>query len=102
MGFEYQVEFSPEANQAIQDRADYIALRSGSPLEGQRFMDGVYSFCESLSIFPHRGRKRDDLRVGMRITNYKGTTIIPYLIDDDAKIVYILYAIQAVRTTKES
>ena len=85
----YKVIFEPEAEQAIKDRAKYIETQSG-PLTSERYVNEVYAFCESLSIFPHRGRKRDDLREGIRITNFKGTTIIPYLINEEAKTIYIL------------
>lgn len=31
----------------------------------------MVAYCESLQDFPHRGTRRDDVRPGLRVTNYK-------------------------------
>jgi toxin ParE1/3/4 len=36
------------------------------------------SYCEGLSTFPHRATLRDDVRPGLRVTNYKGRTVIAF------------------------
>lgn len=48
------------------------------------------SYCESFSEFPHRGAPRDDIRPGLRITNYKGRTVIAFDVDDPSLRVSIL------------
>jgi toxin ParE1/3/4 len=48
------------------------------------------SYCERLSNFPHRGTARDDIRPGLRITNYKGRTVIAFGVDDESLRVSIL------------
>lgn len=48
----------------------------------------ILSYCESLRAFPHRGIKRDDVRPGLRITNYKRRTVIAF--DVDADVVSII------------
>jgi len=85
----YKVIFKPEVVQAIIDRADYIAEQSGSGITGEHYMDGIYAFCKSLSSFPNRSINRDDIFPGLRITNYKGTTVITYLVREDAREVHI-------------
>ena len=53
-------------------------IRSGIiPLSSQprsnaiaaRFTDGIVDDCESLTTFPNRGNRRDDVRPGLRITS---------------------------------
>ena len=90
MGIEYKVGFAPEAKQAILDRADYIASQSGSRITADRYIEGISTFCQSLSKFPRKNIKRDDLFPNLHITNYLGTTIIAYLVNDDAKTVYVI------------
>jgi plasmid stabilization system protein ParE len=46
--------------------------------------------CERLSNFPRRGTARDDIRPGLRITNYKGRTVIAFGVDDESLRVSIL------------
>lgn len=41
-----------------------------------------------MQTFPHRGTRRDDIRPGLRITNYKGRTVIAF--DVDAELVSII------------
>jgi plasmid stabilization system protein ParE len=50
------------------------------------------SFCESLSTFPLRGTKRDDVRPGLRTTHYKKRTVIAFDVDADVvSIIGIFY-----------
>ena len=79
------------------DRADYIALRSGSPVIAQRYMDGIVAFCKSLSLFPQRSRKRDDLYPNLYTANYRGTDIIAYEIDENTKTVHITDIVHSAR-----
>jgi plasmid stabilization system protein ParE len=90
----YKIIFEAEAEQAIRERAEYIELRSGSTTSEQ-FVTGIYAFCESLSVFPNRGKARNDLRENMRITNYKGTSVIPYKVNEKNKTVHILDVIHS-------
>lgn len=46
-----------------------------------RYTEAIVSYCESLSIFPQRGMKRDDVRPGLRITHYKKRAVIAFAVD---------------------
>ena len=46
------------------------------------------SDCESLNLFPLRGTRRDDVRPGLRLTNYKKRTVIAF--DVDGEVVSII------------
>ena len=95
MSRKYNVIISKKAKKAISDRAQYIALQSGSLIIAERYADAVLDFCESLSIFPGRGENRDNLMPNLRITHYKKTTIIPYKIHEKTRTVRVLDVIHA-------
>lgn len=46
-------------------------------------------YCESLTLFPQRGRLRDDLKPGLRVTNHKGRVSIAFEVDDGNREVAI-------------
>lgn len=85
----YSVVFAPEADDQLEELYRYIAARS-SPVIADRYTRAVVSCCESLRRFPHRGMSRDDIRPGLRITNYKGRTVIAFAVDDAIQRVAIL------------
>lgn len=66
---------------------DYIAT-AASPQIAQRYTDAIVNHCEELSAFPLRGTLRNDIRPGLRITNYRKRTVIAFAVD--AKQVSIL------------
>ncbi len=41
------------------------------------------NYCESLGTFPHRRTKRDDVRQGLRITQYKKRAVIAFAVGAD-------------------
>ena len=84
----YAVVFAPEAEDQLADLYLYIA-NEASPSTAQRYTDAIVSCCERLANFPHRGTPRDDIRPGLRITNYKGRTVIAFAVDEDVRQVSI-------------
>ncbi|BET98335.1 type II toxin-antitoxin system RelE/ParE family toxin [Xenorhabdus taiwanensis] len=78
----HSVIFSPEAETQIIQLYDYIATHS-SPNIAMRYTESIVSYCESLSTFPHRGTKRDDVRPGLRITNYKKRVVIAFVVESN-------------------
>ena len=73
----YTVIFTPEAEEQLVALYHYIAAEA-SPNIAERYTSAIISYCEGLSAFPHRGVCRDDIRQGLRVTNYKGRTVIAY------------------------
>ncbi|MGU7774674.1 type II toxin-antitoxin system RelE/ParE family toxin [Burkholderia sp. MR1-5-21] len=47
--------------------------------------------CEPLAHFPARGVPRDDLLDGLRVTNYRGRTVIAYRITGEQVAVLGVY-----------
>jgi plasmid stabilization system protein ParE len=85
----YTVQFAPEALDQLDAIEDYIA-HAGSPLTATRYVDTIVAYCESLTTFPQRGIRRDDLMLGLRITNHRHTAAIAFMVDIDAERVSIL------------
>jgi plasmid stabilization system protein ParE len=83
----YRIVFSPEALEQLSELFHYIA-KAASPDTAERYTGAIVSYCESLSTFPHRGTMRDDVRPGLRITNYKKRTVIAF--DVEAELVSII------------
>lgn len=83
----YRVIFSPEAEEQLVALYRYIAA-AASPDIAARYTEAIVTYCESLQTFPHRGTRRDDIRPGLRITNYKKRAVIAF--DVDAEMVSII------------
>ena len=78
----YTVVFTPEAEAQFTELYGYIAAEA-SPEIAARFTDGIVTYCESLSIFPARGNRRDDIRPGLRVTGYRKRVAIAFHVDED-------------------
>ncbi len=87
----YIVVFTPEAEAQLIELYGYIAAEA-SPETAARFTDGIVTYCESLSSFPVRGTRRDDVRPGLRITSYRKRVVIAFAVDaDQVQIIGIFY-----------
>ena len=87
----HRVVFSPEAQEQITSLYRYIA-DAASPSVAARYAEAIVSYCEGLGLFPLRGTKRDDVRLGLRTTNYRKRTIIAFTVEDDTvSIIGVFY-----------
>ena len=82
----YTIVFTPEADDQLTEIYQYIAS-AASPDIAERYVSAIIDYCESLQTFPIRGIRRDDIRPDLRITNYKGRTIIAFTVDSDSVII---------------
>jgi plasmid stabilization system protein ParE len=83
----FRVVFSPEAVEQLAELYRYIA-EAASPDVAAQYTEAIVSYCESLDTFPLRGSQRDDVRPGLRITNYKKRAVIAF--DVDTEVVSII------------
>lgn len=83
----YTVIFTPEAEEQLVSLYRYIA-KSASPNIAERYTSAIVDFCEGLANFPERCIRRDDIRPGLRVTNYKKRSVIAYAIE--GKLVVII------------
>ncbi len=84
---QYRVVFAPEAQEQLTALYRYIAA-AASPAIAERYTSAIVTYCEGLQTFPHRGTRRDDIRPGLQITNYKKRTVIAF--DVNAETVSII------------
>lgn len=78
----HRVVFSPEAEAQLAELYRYIAV-AAAPGIAARYTEAIVSYCESLRTFPQRGTLRDDVRPGLRITNYRKRAVIAFEVSAD-------------------
>jgi len=99
---QYTVVFAPEALGQLEALYRYIAAAS-SPDVAYRYASAIVSYCESLNTFPQRGTRRDDVRPGLRVTNYKKRAVIAFDVDTDrVSIIGVFYGGQDYETLLQS
>lgn len=87
----YAVVFSPEALEHLRALYRFIE-KAASPLIAQRFTEAIVEHCESFKEFPARAVRRDDIRPGLHITNYRSRVVIALVVDrTSVSIVGIFY-----------
>jgi toxin ParE1/3/4 len=84
---QYSVIFSPRAEQQLGSLYAYIADRGGEEW-AERYISGIIAFCQSLSTFPERGTKRDDLRPNLRIIGYAKRVTIAFSVEPNRVIIH--------------
>ena len=57
---------APEARTDIDEIAYYVFVQSGSPEIAERVIESIYSQFAVLDAYPRAGRRRDELRPGIR------------------------------------
>jgi plasmid stabilization system protein ParE len=94
----FRVVFSPEAEEQLAALYRYIAT-AASPDIAARYTEAIVNYCETLRTFPQRGVPRDDVRPGLRITNYKKRAVIAFDVDGaQVSIIGVFYAGQDYET----
>lgn len=95
---DYVVNFSPEALEQLISLHSYLAAEAGA-IVANSYVNAVINYCEKLKNYPYRGIARDDIRTGLRVTHYKGSTIIAYAVIESAvSIIGIFYGGQEYET----
>jgi toxin ParE1/3/4 len=79
----YKIVYAPEFEDQLGGIEAYIEMMSGSEVIAERHTAAVKRYCESMKTAPLRGIQRDDLSPGLRITNFRGSTIISFSVQDD-------------------
>jgi toxin ParE1/3/4 len=76
----HSVVFTPEAEEQLAALYRYVA-EAASPGVAEKFTSAIITHCEALRTFPEVGILREDIRPGVRITHYKGRTVIAFAVD---------------------
>jgi toxin ParE1/3/4 len=94
----HKVIFTPEAEAQLIELYRYIAAAE-SPEVVARYTNSIVTYCESLQTLPHRGIQRDNIRPGLRITNYRKRSVIAFDVDaDQVSIIGVFYGGQDYET----
>jgi toxin ParE1/3/4 len=72
----YSIKYSLRALAQLTALYRYLA-KEASPTVAQRFTDAIVVHCEELQTFP----LRDDIRPGLRITNFRKRTVIAFHVE---------------------
>ena len=87
----YRVEFRPEAKADLNELALYIA-RHATPSVALAYTRRIREACGRLQHFPERGRRRDDIRPGLRTFGFEGRLTIAFEVSGGGvSIIRILY-----------
>lgn len=98
----YTVVFTPEALHQLESLYRYVA-DAASPDIALRYTEAIVKYCEGLCSFPHRGTRRDDVRPGLRITNYKKRAVIAFDVGQEfVSIIGVFYGGQDYETVLQS
>lgn len=69
----------------------YVA-QAASPSIADRYTNAIVTYCQGLSAFPERSALHDNIRPGLRVTNYKKRVVIAYTFEDGlVSIIGIFY-----------
>jgi len=87
----FWLEIAPEAREQLRSIYRFIAEQSG-PITAVGFTRAIVTQCRSLTTFPHRGTRRDDLRPGLRVVGFRRSVAILFEVGADTlKVAGIFY-----------
>ncbi len=90
----YTVIFTLEAQDQLVSPYRNIAKKASAEI-AMRYTDAIVKHCEALTLFPHRSTMRDDIRPGLRISNYRKRSVIAFAVQDDrVAIIGVFYGRQ--------
>jgi toxin ParE1/3/4 len=84
----YTVILTPRAERHLKALYVRIADDSGEA-RAEHYIDGIVADCLSLSTFPERGTKRDDIRPNLRTKGYARRVTIAFSVNVSTEIVAI-------------
>jgi plasmid stabilization system protein ParE len=77
----FSVVYAPEAEAQLVALYFHIAA-AASPEIAANYTDAIVKLCESLTTFPMRGARRDDIRPGLRVFGFRRRVSIAFEITD--------------------
>ncbi len=86
----YRVYLTPHAVADLESIYHYIAENSGFPEVALAYIRRLREECETLSLAPQRGRKRDDIRKNLRVLALDKQCVAAFEIDTSQRKVTIL------------
>ena len=84
----YAVNFTPRAERQLSELYRYIADQSGEA-RADAYVGEIVAACQSLSTFPARGTRRDDVRANLRTTGLGRRVTLAFSLDPAKETVII-------------
>jgi toxin ParE1/3/4 len=96
----YEVIFTPGAEADLDEIEQYLALRF-SERNAERYVRRITAHCRQLALAPYRGKARDDIRPGLRITGFeRRATIVFQVLPERVVIQGVFYGGRAIETDR--
>lgn len=86
---EYEVRFDPVAEADPRNLYNYVANGRGHR-SAQSFVDRIIESCNSLSLLPERGMRRNDIIPGLRIIGIARTVAVASVVLHEERTVLVL------------
>ena len=81
-----RVVFTPAAERQIDELHAFITTYSGEA-RADAYVGRIVDFCNGLMTFPFRGRQREDILPGLRVTGFERRVTIAFVVLAEALII---------------
>lgn len=82
--------FAPEARHDLLELGDWIAERAGAGT-ALNYIARLEAYCLGFEVSAERGRRRDDIRPGLRITGFERRVTIAFAVTETEVTILGLY-----------
>ena len=82
-----RIVFTPRSERHLQELQDYITEHSGAQ-SAEAYVGRIIDYCLGLSTFPERGRRRDDIRPGLRTLGFERRVMIVFSIESPGVVIH--------------
>ncbi|WP_400767259.1 type II toxin-antitoxin system RelE/ParE family toxin [Methylosinus sporium] len=84
------IVFSPEARDDILQIYDWIEERAGSDV-ALAYIGRLETYCRGFDMASERGRRRDDLRPGLRAVGFERRVTIAFFVEEERVTILRLF-----------
>ena len=84
------VVYSSDAGADLDWSYDVVAGAS-SPLTASRYEQRIRRFCEGLDTASERGRRRDDIRPGLRVVGFERRVTVAFVVEPERVVVLRIF-----------
>ncbi len=84
------VVFSARAERHLDAIFRYVEAQAGRA-RAEVFVGGIVAHCQGFEIFPERGSRRDDIRIGLRVVGYRRRVTIVFIVEPETVAILGIY-----------
>jgi toxin ParE1/3/4 len=86
----HSVVFSARAERHLDAIFAYVEEQAGRA-RAENFVGGIVAHCQGFNVFPERGSRRDDIRIGLRIVGYRRRVTIVFTVEPETVAIVGVY-----------